>query len=391
MKVVFYTRPCFLDVALARAKPLSKMVDLNLLIEVDHGQWNCSIFEVAPQKLPSGIVDADSVLRDLFPPGIRDYWKDLKSFNLIIHNCKRNIHPVTWWTSHVAQKFIQNLKADVIHLDEMSIRFAPEAARIKKVPLVMSIHDPEPHSGEYSWRSDLARWLTFRRIDRFILHNHYQISNFCKRYNVPVERVNAIPLGVYHPFREWLNIQIHEDDPTVLFFGRLSEYKGIEILYQAAPLVAQKVQGVRFIVAGKPVPGYQLPLQPTIDNGGQFVVIEEYISNNDLAALFQKATVIVCPYLDATQSGVILTAYAFNKPVIATETGGLPEYVSHNKTGLLIPPKDPESLASALVNILTDNQLRKQLKAGIKPFAKERLSWKKIATDTVDVYEKMQY
>ncbi len=136
--------------------------------------------------------------------------------------------------------------------------------------------------------------------------------------------------------------RLRTEDRTLLFFGRLSAYKGLETLFQAAPLACKRLPGLRIIVAGNPVPGYRLPPAPDLPNGGELQIITGYIPNHTLAQLFQRAAVVVCPYTTATQSAVVLTAYAFGKPVIGTRVGGLPEYITDGETGVLVPPHSPE-------------------------------------------------
>ncbi len=94
-----------------------------------------------------------------------------------------------------------------------------------------------------------------------------------------------------------------------------------------------------------------------------------------------QSTFVVCPYLDATQSGVVLTAYAFGKPVIATQVGGLPEYVHHGE--------NPDALAEAIIYLLQNPEKRRQMKKAIQQLAETELSWSRIAEQTVKVYEKV--
>src|ERR1051325_6929090 len=89
--------------------------------------------------------------------------------------------------------------------------------------------------------------------------------------------------------------------PTILCFGRLGPYKGLETLYSAAPLVARQVPDVRFIVAGKPVAGDELPRPPTLPFPAALEVQEGNIPNARLAQLLGAATVVACPYHEATQ------------------------------------------------------------------------------------------
>ena len=177
--------------------------------------------------------------------------------------------------------------------------------------------------------------------------------------------------------------------PTVLFFGRLSPYKGLDVLYAAVPRVAAAVPGVRFVVAGRPIPGYEPPTAPRPEAGGHVEAIQDRISNGRLATLLEEATVVACPYRDATQSGVVLTAFAFGRPVVASDVGGLGEYVLPERTGILVPPGDPAALATALVRILVDAPLRKRLAAGIAEEAIGRLSWDRAADEMLAVYDEV--
>jgi glycosyltransferase involved in cell wall biosynthesis len=377
-----------LDPALCFIRAMSRRVELHVLLELSPEAWQSSILDMSPMDLPGLILPANSMLRDCFPASVEAYWQNAASFNVIVHKCPRGIHPAAWWVSHRTVKFIRNLRPDLIHLDDVSLRLAWALPEIKNTPIVLSIHDPEPHTGEGNWRVNLARWLTFGRVKRYILHNHALKESFCLSFKLKRDIVDVIPLGVYMVFREWATSGVAQDGRTVLFFGRISPYKGIEVLYRAAPLVAEQIQNVRFIVAGRPLRGYQLPVSPILSNGGQIEVISEYIPNSLLAKLFQRATVVVCPYTDATQSGVVLTAFAFERPVIASRVGGLPEYVEDGVTGWLMPPGDAKDLAEAIVQSLTNKNLQGQIISGIARACAERLDWDTIADQTLQTYSR---
>ena len=108
-----------------------------------------------------------------------------------------------------------------------------------------------------------------------------------------------------------------------------------------------------------------------------------------MAPLFQKASVVVLPYTDASQSGVIPLAYAFKKPVIATNVGSLPEVVDHGMTGYLVPPGNVKKLEEAIIDLLKDEDKLKRMGQNAFKKAKEELSWDKIAHKTVDVYREV--
>lgn len=389
MKIVLYSAPPFLDSILPLVRHLSKLVELHFLLDVSPESWNSSLFDVSPRKLNSGIIDADSVLSRCFPAGVRKYYNDCASFNLLIHNCPKSIHPASWWISRAAARFIRSIGPDIIQLDEPSLRVALSISSLIKSPICLYTHDPFPHSGEKNWRTTLARNLIYKHVRHFILHNAGQISKFSEYYSIPKKHVSSVPIGALDVFKEWERAQEQDDGKTILFFGRISPYKGLDVLFKAAPLIAEKIPGIRIIVAGRTIPGYTMPEPPDLKGNGAIKVISGYISNNQLATLFNESTVVVCPYIDATQSGVVLTSYAFNKPVVASDTGGLSEYVKHNQTGLLVRPGDASQLAEALTKLLSNTDLQITFKSGIHDLTAGELSWDNIARQTCDVYKQM--
>jgi glycosyltransferase involved in cell wall biosynthesis len=96
-------------------------------------------------------------------------------------------------------------------------------------------------------------------------------------------------------------------------------------------------------------------------NPERFTVINRYVPADEQAALFREAAVVVLPYLEASQSGVVPIACAFGKPVVVTDVGGLPEVVEDGVTGFVVAPGDETALADAIVRVLSDDDLRRRL------------------------------
>jgi glycosyltransferase involved in cell wall biosynthesis len=126
----------------------------------------------------------------------------------------------------------------------------------------------------------------------------------------------------------------------------------------------------------------------SIRGNNTFRIINRYIPNNELADLIRQSEIVVCPYTDATQSGVVMTAYAFNKPVIASAVGGFLDAVEHDKTGLLVPPRDSEALAEAIIKLLKNPDKLKEMSNNISNLSKDsEFSWESIAEKTAAVYK----
>jgi glycosyltransferase involved in cell wall biosynthesis len=106
-----------------------------------------------------------------------------------------------------------------------------------------------------------------------------------------------------------------------------------------------------------------------------------------IARLFQEASIVALPYVEASQSAVLAIAQAFGKPVVATAVGGIPEVVEHGETGYLVPPRDSYSLAEAIVTLLQDPGLRQEMGHKALQKAESELSWPHIARKTLRVYD----
>jgi glycosyltransferase involved in cell wall biosynthesis len=230
---------------------------------------------------------------------------------------------------------------------------------LRGIPLVLTVHDSLIHVGDASsaktpqWIYDLA---CFRARER-IVHAPQVKELLTKRTGVPPETVHVIPYVIVGDVDISVGVDV-EPQPEVLFFGRIWEYKGLEYLIKAEPMITAKVPQARIVIAGT---GEDFARYRTMMvNPDHFIVHNEYVSDEKRAELFRRAAVVVLPYIEASQSFIISIAYRFGKPVVATTVGGLPEMVDHGRTGFLVPPRDPESLATAIVDLMRNDEMRQR-------------------------------
>ena len=120
-----------------------------------------------------------------------------------------------------------------------------------------------------------------------------------------------------------------------------------------------------------------------------FEIHNRYIKDEEVSYFFQRAKLVVLPYIECTQTGIIPIAYAFKKPVIVTDVGSIPEVVEDGKTGFIVPPKNSALLAEAITRTLDNEDLRKQM--GINGYIKmeKELSWDSITEKLIKIYNKM--
>jgi len=283
---------------------------------------------------------------------------------------------------------------DVMHVQEHADSFLNKLLRrIHGVPMVLTVHDPQPHLGVgekflryYAPREKLVQALR-RRADWIIVYADHVKSQLLRfQPELSADRVTVIMHGPGDYIRKWVRPEYEERDGTALLFGVVRGQKGLGVLLDAWPKVTRNCPNARLVVAGT---GADLPnhrdriiTDPTCE------LMDWRISTEDMARLFTEASVVVLPYLEATQSGPLAIAIAFGKPVVASSVGGLPEMVDDNESGLIVPPGDPEALADALIRALRDKSLREHLSEGTRKLRDGRLSWETIAHETEEVYRR---
>jgi len=227
----------------------------------------------------------------------------------------------------------------------------------------------------------IARWGTRTKVlyicDNVIPHEHRPGDRFLPRFALkrgdafvvqsdqverdllsllPRARCRKVPHPVYEIFGETIpkaeartRLGIPVDKPVILFFGYIRPYKGLMTLLDALPHVAASLDLTTLIVGEfyeDPAP-YRDRIA-ALGLGGRLKLAAEYVPNEEVSMYFSAADLLVLPYRSATQSGIIQIAYNFDRPVIATNVGGLPEVVIHGRTGLIVPPDDPVALARAV-------------------------------------------
>ena len=148
--------------------------------------------------------------------------------------------------------------------------------------------------------------------------------------------------------RELLDIQ--EETPVLLFFGFVREYKGLKYLLQAMPEIKKAIPDVQLWVVGDfgsdKEEYIKLIADEKIEN--QVIVVEGYVEDREVEKYFAASDLIVLPYISATQSGIVQIAYGFEKPVVVTNVGGLPDVVDDGETGYVVEAGNPHALAEAI-------------------------------------------
>ncbi len=296
----------------------------------------------------------------------------------------KNIH-------HIYELFkqITIFSPDIIHVQQGHLWLPLILPSLyKKYIWITTFHDVKPHIGENYLRARFVNYCGRKYSDQIIVHGEKLKEQMIKEYNITEEKVHVIPIGEHNvaPFKIYERKNIKEDGNLILFFGRIWKYKGLEYLIKAEPMITKEVPEAKIIIAGT---GEDFKkYEKMMINKDNFIVYNYRIPYKEGAELFQRCSLVVLSYIDASQSGVIPTAYGFKKPVVVTDVGSIPEIVDDGVTGFIVPPKNSEALAEAIIKLLKDKKLRREMGENAYKKLKTDLSWDKIAEKTIEVYEK---
>lgn len=359
MKVLYYTFTPFLDCALELINVLKQHVELHVVIEISPETSISNILDVGELPSRGCFLNPSKLLNEESYKRFQPYLAGTASANFLVYSQKRSFSFSTLRESFKLSKFIRKLKPDVVHFEGFSQRSLGAIPFLRSVEKIFfTVHDPLPHSGEFNWRVSLAKFFYFKLAKGFFFYSKFACNQFTHHYRAQEAPKRVLKLYPYHFYKNYSR----QDDATkkhVLFFGRISPYKGIEVLLNAMPALLKEDKGIQLVVAGKSVNGYAIDEKVLKQYKQNIHVIDKYLSNEELVSLIQEAQVVVCPYKDATQSGVLMTAYALGTPVIATEVGAFPEYIINNINGMLFPVGDSVMLANRLKEVLKDGGFHK--------------------------------
>jgi glycosyltransferase involved in cell wall biosynthesis len=287
----------------------------------------------------------------------------------------------------LAARIVRQLRRfdpDVIHVQHGHMWFNLALPWLRSIPLVITIHDPRHHVGDRASRKTPQALMDFgfRRADRVIVHGESLRRQVVEQLRISGQRVHVIPhvaLG-----SDERPSPPASDRRQILFFGRIWQYKGLEYLIRAQPMIGAAFPDAQIVIAGE---GDDFePYRRLMADKDRFIVHNRFVSVGERDELFRQATIVALPYIAATQSGVIPLAYAHAKPVVATATGALGEAVESGKTGLLVPPSDADAIAQAIIQLLGDPaRARAMGEAGRRKLDAE-CAPHVVARQTLDVY-----
>lgn len=245
----------------------------------------------------------------------------------------------------------------------------------KKIRVVSLVHNAIPHERRFFDKA-FTKYF-FKRCNAFIVMSE-TVKNDLEKL-IPDKPILFAPHPIYDQYSDKISkaeaaikLNINAEKKTLLFFGLIRDYKGLDILIRAMSFLDDSYQ---LIIAGECYGDFnkyrelinQSPFKENI------VVLEQYIPDNLVPILFSAADLLVLPYRSATQSGVVALAYQMETPMLATNVGGLGKTVKDSDTGIVVDHVSPESIAGGITKYFENDSVTDYLTNLQKQ--KKELSW----------------
>jgi glycosyltransferase involved in cell wall biosynthesis len=255
---------------------------------------------------------------------------------------------------------IQRIGPDLVHITGPHLWNLPLVLKLRRwVPVVFTVHEPTPHRGATGMRTKhvYQRWMV-QLVNRVVVHSQFVGEESKRHWGTPSAKLCVMPLvHLNFDYQRYRHIREDSDlrskyENSALLYGRLEEYKGIREFIAAARLLAVSTDlSVNFIVAGsgslsseleefEPLPGLEIR--------------NRQLGDDETIDLFSRVGLLVLPYSEGSQSALVPLAYLFEKPVLVTRVGALPEYVRDGVTGRIVESNQPTLLAQVIRQMLRD-------------------------------------
>jgi glycosyltransferase involved in cell wall biosynthesis len=363
-RVLYYVHTYFLDSCLETLQSIKHDVDIDLLIEVSPDSLKSTVFELSDINSYNRIENLQHILDASVWRYFQTYFQKIKSVEVIFFKGKGMLSADSILGGLFLGRLVRLRKYDVIHFDTASGRALSSLLLIQHKSLILTIHDPITHVGEESFLLDMVRFLYKRHAKSIFFYSHFSRSLFAGNKNHQKHKLYLLRLQPYSFIAQFKKAAVTSPS-YILFFGQLSFYKGIDLLLEAIPKVLEAYPHEHFVVAGKSN-GFNLNREIFNLYPNNISFIDEYFSIEQLSDLINSSKFIVCPYREATQSGVLMTTFAMGKSALVTDVGAFPEYISNGINGLLANA-EPNSIANGIISMLASDhylQLEKNIVSG---------------------------
>jgi starch synthase len=285
------------------------------------------------------------------------------------------------------RKKLRAFKPDVIHITDEFPLYPLHHRTLRRFPVVFTQHDPVSHKGErYTAITALLQRYLQGIAGRIVVHGEVLKEALRTRHPRITAKIRVIPLVEHSLLLDTPTAPLPKHPRSLLFFGRIVAYKGLDTLLEALQLLQRRGVTFHLIVAG---PGLLQPYGSLLAQIQSKEIINSYIPDEKVAEYFNRSEIIVLPYREATQSSVAALALSAGTPIIASRVGALPEILVDQVNSILVPPEQPAALAEAIEGLLGNVVLQQQLAQAGKETAAHQLARSHVARLYQQLYKEI--
>jgi glycosyltransferase involved in cell wall biosynthesis len=271
----------------------------------------------------------------------------------------------------------------------------------KKVVLTLHNVNRGKRDSNDSWLNRFSLKIQYGLSDHILVHTEKMKRELLSDFDIQESKVSVIPFGINNTvpntalttLKAKQQLGVSSNDKTILFFGNIAPYKGLEYLVEAFIELVKRDRSYLLLIVGNPKgpENYWRQIQETIRVSGigdRVIEKIEYVPDETTELYFKAADVLVLPYAHVFQSGVLFLGYSFGLPAIVADVGTLKDEILKGQTGFVFKPRDSTDLA-AKIDKYFSSELFSNLenrRADIKVYANERYSWDKVAVITMKIY-----
>jgi D-inositol-3-phosphate glycosyltransferase len=257
-----------------------------------------------------------------------------------------------------------------------------------------------------SWLNRLSLKVQYNLSDHLFVHTDGMKDELISEFHICESKVSVIPFGINNTVPNTglssaeakRRLNVSSGDKTLLFFGNIAPYKGLEYLIAAFCALLKQDRSYRLLIVGRPKgsQSYWNEIQRSLANsnvGDRVIEQIEYVPDEATEVYFKAADALILPYAHVFQSGVLFLGYNFGLPVIAADVASLKNEIVERRTGLVFTAQDPSDLANKIEEyfkseLFTDLE---NTRFQIKQYANDRYSWSRVAEITTAVYSNLLF
>ena len=271
-------------------------------------------------------------------------------------------------------------------------------AKLFRRKLILTVHDVGSLAGHVTGKRMVTGWI-YRLADRVIVHNNVSMRELIAN-RVPPEIITIIPHGhflesaIEMPPKETARrrLEIEPSAKVVLFFGQIKDTKGLDLLIEALPAVANEVPEVLLLIAGRPWKTSFSRFDELIEKlnvRARCRLHIGFVPIDKVGDFYAAADLVALPYRRIYQSGVLLMAMTLARPVVVSDLAGMTEIVSDGENGYVFRQESKEGLAKVLVRALQDEAGSRLLTERALDYIREHHDWDQIGRSTAKLYQEV--